>query len=47
MVINLRQNTNDDLTAYRKYFAEIDRKEPMYLRMGICREVDQEGDLRQ
>ena len=24
MVINLRQNTNDDSTAYGKYFAEVE-----------------------
>ena len=29
MVINLRQNKNDDSTAYGKYFAEVDSKEPL------------------
>lgn len=28
MVINLRQNKNDDSSAYGKYFAEVDSKEP-------------------
>ena len=29
MVINLRQNKNDDSTAYGKYFAEVDSKNPL------------------
>ena len=32
MVINLRQNKNDDSTAYGKYFAECDSKEPLNLK---------------
>ena len=32
MVINLRQNKNDDSTAYGKYFAECDAKEPLNLK---------------
>ena len=32
MVINLRQNKNDESTAYGKYFAEVDSKEPLNLK---------------
>ena len=32
MVINLRQNTNDDSTAFGKWFAEVDAKEPLNLK---------------
>ena len=32
MVINLRQNTNDDSTAFGKWFAEVDSKEPLRFR---------------
>ena len=32
MVINLRQNKNDESTAYGKYFAEVDAKEPLNLK---------------
>ena len=32
MVINLRQNKNDDSTAYGKFFAEVDSKEPLNLK---------------
>ena len=32
MVINLRQNKNDDSTAYGKFFAEVDSKEPLSLK---------------
>ena len=32
MVINLRQNTNDDSTAFGKWFAEVDSKEPLNLK---------------
>ena len=32
MVINLRQNKNDDSTAYGKYFVEVDSKEPLNLK---------------
>ena len=44
MVINLRQNTNDDSTAYGKYFAEIDRKEPINLK-GFCRHMTEHGKI--
>ena len=44
MVINLRQNKNDDSTAYGKFFAEVDSKEPLSLKgfakhMGSARET--------
>ena len=32
MVINLRQNKKDESTAYGKYFAEVDAKEPLNLK---------------
>ena len=32
MVINLRQNKNDESTAFGKYFAEVDAKEPLNLK---------------
>ena len=32
MIINLRQNKNDDSTAFGKYFAEADTKEPLNLK---------------
>ena len=32
MIINLRQNKNDDSTAYGKWFAEVDTKEPLSLK---------------
>ena len=32
MVINLRQNKNVENTAYGKYFAEVDTKEPLNLK---------------
>ena len=32
MVINLRQNKNDESSAYGKYFAEVDSKEPLNLK---------------
>ena len=32
MVINLRQNKNDESTTYGKYFAEYDAKEPLNLK---------------
>ena len=44
MVINLRQNTNDESTAYGKYFAEIDRKEPINLK-GFCRHMTEHGKI--
>ena len=44
MVINLRQNTNDDSTAYGKYFAEVERKEPINLK-GFCRHMTEHGKI--
>ena len=44
MTINLRQNTNDESTAYGKYFAEIDRKEPINLK-GFCRHMTEHGKI--
>ena len=32
MLINLRQNKNDESSAYGKYFAEVDSKEPLNLK---------------
>ena len=32
MVINLRQNKNDESSAYGKYFAEVDSREPLNLK---------------
>ena len=32
MIINVRQNKNDDSTAYGKYFAEVDTKDPLSLK---------------
>ena len=32
MVINLRQNKSDDSSAFGKYFAEVDAKEPLNLK---------------
>jgi nucleoid DNA-binding protein len=44
MTINLRQNTNDDSTAYGKYFAEVERKEPINLK-GFCRHMTEHGKI--
>ena len=44
MVINLRQNTNDESTAYGKYFAEVERKEPINLK-GFCRHMTEHGKI--
>ena len=44
MVINLRQNKNDDSTAYGKYFAEIDSKEPLNLK-GFAKHMTQHGKI--
>ena len=43
MVINLRQNKNDDSTAYGKYFAEVDAKEPLNLK-GFAKHLGQVVD---
>ena len=32
MVINLRQNRNDESSAYGKYFPKVDSKEPLNLK---------------
>ena len=42
MVINLRQNTNDDSTAFGKWFAEVDSKEPLNLK-GFAKHMTSHG----
>ena len=44
MVINLRQNTNDSSTAYGKYFAEVDSKEPLNLK-GFAKHMTNHGKI--
>ena len=44
MVINLRQNTNDDSTAFGKWFAEIDSKEPLNLK-GLAKHMTEHGKI--
>ena len=44
MVINLRQNANDSSTAYGKYFAEVDSKEPLNLK-GFARHMTGHGKI--
>ena len=44
MVINLRQNTNDDSTAFGKYFAEVDSKEPLNLK-GLAKHMTEHGKI--
>ena len=44
MVINLRQNTNDDSTAYGKFFAEVDSKEPLNLK-GFAKHMTGHGKI--
>ena len=44
MVINLRQNTNDDSTAYGKWFAEVDSKEPLNLK-GFAKHMMSHGKI--
>ena len=44
MVINLRQNKNEDSTAYGKYFAEVDSKEPLNLK-GFARHMTSHGKI--
>ena len=41
---NLRQNKNDDSTAYGKYFAEVDSKEPLNLK-GFARHMTSHGKI--
>ena len=44
MIINLRQNTNDESTAFGKYFAEVERKEPINMK-GFCRHMTEHGKI--
>ena len=44
MVINLRQNKNDESTAYGKYFAEVDAKEPLNLK-GFAKHMTSHGKI--
>ena len=44
MVINLRQNKNDDSTAYGKYFAVVDSKEPLNLK-GFAKHMTGHGKI--
>ena len=44
MVINLRQNKNDESTAYGKYFAEVDSKEPLNLK-GFAKHMTGHGKI--
>ena len=44
MVINLRQNKNDDSTAYGKYFAEVDAKGPLNLK-GFAAHMTSHGKI--
>ena len=44
MVINLRQNMNDDSTAFGKYFAAVDRKEPLNLK-GLAKHMTEHGKI--
>ena len=44
MVINLRQNTNDTSSAYGKYFAEVDAKEPLNLK-GFAKHMTSHGKI--
>ena len=44
MVINMRQNKNDDSTAYGKWFAEVDSKEPLNLK-GFAKHMTGHGKI--
>jgi nucleoid DNA-binding protein len=44
MIINLRQNKNDDSTAYGKWFAEVDTKEPLSLK-GFAKHMTGHGKI--
>ena len=44
MVINLRQNKNDDTTAFGKWFAEVDAKEPLNLK-GFAKHMTSHGKI--
>ena len=43
-LINLRQNKNDESTAYGKYFAEVDSKEPLNLK-GFAKHMTGHGKI--
>jgi len=44
MVINLRQNKNDESTAFGKWFAEVDSKEPLNLK-GFAKHMTSHGKI--
>jgi len=44
MLINLRQCTNDDSTAFGKWFAEVDSKEPLNLK-GFAKHMTSHGKI--
>ena len=44
MIINLRQNKNDESTAFGKYFAEADTKEPLNLK-GFAKHMTAHGKI--
>lgn len=44
MVINLRQNKNDESTAYGKYFPEVDSKEALNLK-GLAKHMTEHGKI--
>ena len=44
MLINLRQNKNDESSAYGKYFAEVDSKEPLNLK-GFAKHMTSHGKI--
>ena len=44
MVIDLRQNKNEDSTAFGKYFAEVDSKEPLNLK-GFAKHMTSHGKI--
>ena len=44
MIINLRQNMNDDSTAFGKWFAEVDAKEPLNLK-GFAKHMTSHGKI--
>jgi len=44
MVINLRQNKNDESTAFGKWFAEVDAKEPLNLK-GFAKHMTSHGKI--
>ena len=44
MVINLRQNKNDDSTAFGKYFPEVDSKEPLNLK-GLAKHMTEHNKV--